>query len=385
MLGALALWGGLALLVTAGCTVEARPPRPGDDAGPLDGGEPRDGSPARFDTPPFDGGFVACEVARNFAEPLPSTLVLQLDTSGSMNCAATATSCVVGDPTPAPDDSRYDVLRLRLLEALDALPDTTRVGLMHYPGGSSSCAPTSPIVPVGELGANRAALGAALAGLTPENVTPTHDAVRAAFAVLRAETAESRFQILATDGRATLCLGCDAACSFAEQDADDLQMIEDIRTARTVDGIRTFVIGVPGTQSFRGVLSDMAVAGGTERAVGCSSAGPSYCHYDLTSASTDLGTGLRDALAAIGGAVLSCEYPIPPNPDGAFDPTLVNVVVIDESGAERTLGRDTTRADGWDYSDDGSRIVLAGPACDAALALRDGRIDVLFGCPTDVF
>ena len=370
----------VALALPACSVVESR-----TDASLIDAPVPPTVDAPRPDIPIRDTGFIACETARSDTSPIPATLVLQLDTSGSMNCAASERSCVVGDPTAAPDDSRYDVLRLRLLDALTALPDATRVGLMHYPGGRSACAPTSPLVPIAELGTNRTALASALGSLVPANVTPTHDAVMAAFAILRSDAGERRFQVLATDGRATLCLGCDAACSFDEQDADDRQMVEDIRRAHDVDGIDTFVIGVPGSQGFRAILSDMAEAGGTARSPGCTAGGPSYCHFDLTDAGTDLSTGLRDALAAIGESVLSCEYEIPPNPDGAFDAGLVNVVLVEEDGTERVVGRDRSRASGWDYSDDGLRIVLHGAACDDALALRGGRIDVQFGCPTELF
>jgi len=205
-----------------------------------------------------------------------------------------------------------------------------------------------------------------------------------AFARLRARPAdETRFMVLATDGAATVCLGCDAGCSFDDQDRDNEDLVADVRRAAEDDDIRTFVIGVPGSSSYRTILSRMASGAGTGRP-GCSDSGPTYCHFDLTDPSLDFGAALRDALGTIGEAVLSCEYDIPDNPDGAFDPTRVNVRLTNDDGTEQTIGRDSSRAAGWDYSDDMSRIELHGDACARARTVTRGRIDVLFGCPTEL-
>jgi len=342
-----------------------------------------DGAPtdARMvDAQPRDFGFDACETTTATAEPLPATLLFQVDTSGSMNCRADDPSCLSGDPTADPDDSRYDVFRQVLVEALAGLPDSTRVGLMHFPV-TFSCAQNTTDVAIDELGTNRASVGTALSSITPEGITPTHDAVSFALGRLRARTDDDdRFLVLATDGASTVCLGCDAACSFDELDDDNDDMVAAIAAA-AAESIPTFVIGVPGSQSFRGILSRMASAAGTGRA-GCSDAGPTYCHYDLTDPTLDFGVALRDTLAAIGDSVLSCEYPIPPNPDGTFDATKVNVRLTDDDGMEMSIPRDPSRADGWDYTDDMDAIILHGPACDAAQSLESGRVDVLFGCPT---
>ena len=327
-----------------------------------------------------DSGFLACETTTAFADPLPATLLFTVDTSGSMNCPANDRSCANAEPSPAPDDSRLDVFRGVLDEALRGLPDATRAGLLTYPV-TFSCARDEPRVPIAELRTARADIDAALSALRPEGITPTHDAVAIGLSRLAARSAEeARFLVLATDGAATVCMGCDAACSFDALDRDNEALIETVRRAAS-DGVATYVIGVPGSQGYRGILSRMANAAGTARA-GCSDAGPTYCHYDLTDAGLDFATALREALGAIGESVLRCEYDIPPNPDGSFDPTRVNVRLTDESGTETSLPRDPGRAAGWDYSDDGARIELHGSACERARAATGGRIDVLFGCPT---
>ncbi len=344
---------------------------------------PADGSiadAAPIDARPRDFGFDACESTSAVAEPLPATLLFQVDTSGSMNCPADDASCLTGDPTADPDDSRYDVFRQVLGDALMSLPDSSRVGLMHFPV-TFSCAQNTTDVAVGELGTNRGAIESALGAITPEGITPTHDAVAFALERLGARSSdEDRYLVLATDGASTVCIECDADCSFDALDADNEAMIDRIEAAAAAE-IPTFVIGVPGSQSFRGILSRMASAAGTGRP-GCSDGGPTYCHYDLTDPSLDFGVALRDALVAIGESVVSCEYPIPANPEGTFDPTKVNVRVTADDGTESAIPRDPSRTDGWDYSDDMDAIILHGPACDTAQSLESGRVDVLFGCPT---
>jgi len=364
-------------LVASGCTVERAPdaggPGPTDALGGMD-----IGVVVRPDAPLSDTGFVACESTSASADRVPATLLLQLDTSGSMNCDASERACLTGDPTPAPDDSRWDVLRLRMNDALAALPDTDRAGLMHFPV-TFSCAGTDAQVPIAPLSSARGYIASAVARLVPEGITPTHDAVANALAILDDEPGPSRYLVLATDGAASTCIGCDAACSFDDLDRDNEALVARVAAARTA-GLSTFVIGVPGSQSYREILSRMASAGGTARA-GCSDAGPVYCHHDLTDPGLDFSTALRDALAAIGEAVISCEYTIPPNPEGAFDPSLVNVR-IESTGSAMDVPRDPGRTSGWDYDDAGTHIVLHGAACEAAQAETTTRVEVLFGCPT---
>jgi len=363
----------LALLFAAGC-----PARGGSDAGmPED--VIRD---TRVSMSPDvllrDTGFEACGMTTATAEPLPATLLFQVDTSGSMNCPAIPSGpCAVADPTADLNDSRWDVFRARLSETLDALPDATRVGLMHYPDPRTTCAPTSPDVPIDVLSTSRAAIQTALLSLTPESITPTHDGVRNGMSQLARSMEANRYLVLATDGAASVCLGCDAGCSFDDQDRDNEAMIRYVEDQARM-GIPTYILGVPGSQGFRTILSRMATAGGSARA-DCTDSGPRYCHFDLTDPSVDFSTGLREALSAIGESTLSCSYPIPPNPDGVFDPLLVNVRLVNDAGVEEVIPQG---ASGWSYSTDMLRIELNMAVCERARMLRRGRIDVLFGCPT---
>jgi hypothetical protein len=151
-------------------------------------------------------------------------------------------------------------------------------------------------------------------------------------------------------------------------------------------GVRTFVIGSPGSEQTRDVLSRLATEGGTA-ANDCSDAGPKYCHFDMTT-EPDLAAGLRNALEEIATRVRSCEYPIPAPPAGqALDPDLVNVLYTPNGAEAVTIGRDPSSSacsEGWQYSADGASIVLCGAACELVRADPTGTVEVLFGCETVV-
>lgn len=332
------------------------------------------------------GGNVEACLSNTFgADAEPANLMFQLDVSGSMNCQPTDAVCATGDPNPT---SRWEVFKKELIKALQTLPDATGAGLFHYPTGKGSfsgnptgCIPQTPDVALGPLSATRAAITTKLNAILPEGGTPTHDAVNVALAALsQANVQGNKFLVLATDGQATFCTGCNLFCSSAEQTADNEQLIQDV-AAKAAQGVRTFVLGAPGSENYRSILSRMAKAGGTESAPGCSDAGPTYCHYDMTS-SPDFGAALAAALQAIGGKALSCTYDIPPQ-DGSFDPLLVNVELT-SNGMKTKLLQDPTHQNGWDYSADQKQILLYGPACDAAKAALSGTMTILYGCPTEV-
>ncbi len=328
-----------------------------------------------------DGGACAADTFK--ADLKPSALVFQIDTSGSMNCPITNASCLADDPTNDPNDSRWDVFRATLNDVLTELPDTLAVGLMHFPNPNTGCAPTMPLVAVDALSTSRSAISSQLASLIPEYITPTRDAVQNALKVAKARNEENRFVVLATDGAATVCLGCNAGCANAGKvpASESEALVSDVKAALDADGIRTFVIGVPGSQTYRSELSKVAEAGGTGREQNCSHTGPNYCHYDLTDATVDFGALLSSTLAAISGSVLACDFAVPTTSD--FDPNKVNVSLT-TGAATTSLKRDPNEMNGWNYTPDGKTIRLFGPACEAAKQVTEGKIDILYGCPTVV-
>lgn len=325
----------------------------------------------------------ACLADTFGAEVTPAQLLFQLDTSGSMNCPPTDTVCASADPMPG---SRWEVFKSKLQVALGQLPSSNSAGLMHYPTGKGTfqgdptgCVPQNVDVPIGPLSTSLNPINAALSALAPAGGTPTHDAITAAFKQLELSQAVGpKYLVLATDGQATFCAGCDLFCSSQEMVTDNEKLIMEVGAAAT-NGIRTFVLGAPGSAPYRTILSRIAEAGQTSAVAGCSHQGPNYCHYDMTTA-PDFATALEAALAAVGGATLSCTYDIPKD-NGTFDPTQVNVQLTINGQITQVL-QDKSHTDGWDYSADGKQIVLYGQTCTNAKAAQNGKIDILYGCPT---
>ena len=105
--------------------------------------------------------------------------------------------------------------------------------------------------------------------------------------------------------------------------------------------------------------------------------------------STDFAADLEQALLEISrNRVLSCVFDVPENPDGGgVDLNKVNVTFTPGDGdAEEVLkdDGDCVEADGWQYSDDRSQIVLCGEVCDRVQADEEARVDIVLGCPTEM-
>jgi hypothetical protein len=150
-------------------------------------------------------------------------------------------------------------------------------------------------------------------------------------------------------------------------------------------GIRTFVVGVPGSEPSRTVLSQIALKGQTA-ANGCD---PELgdCHFDMTTV-TDLATALSEALAKIAGQAIACELPVPQPASGMLDTEAVNVVYTPGTGAANAtiVARDTAMpcdagANGWQYTEDNAKIRLCGAICDTVRSDVGARVDVVLGCP----
>ena len=90
------------------------------------------------------------------------------------------------------------------------------------------------------------------------------------------------------------------------------------------------------------------------------------------------------------GAPLSCEYEIPPPPDGLeFDRDEVNVDYDDGLGF-RTIGRvdsaegcaDVPGAWYYDDADDPTEILMCPLTCDLFKVVGSSSIEIRFGCET---
>ena len=175
---------------------------------------------------------------------------------------------------------------------------------------------------------------------------------------------ENAVVVLVTDGQPN---GCE----------EDISAIASLaQNAFMTSGILTYAIGLTGSQE-----SDMdaiAAAGGTTKGIFIS---------DGATAKQDL----LNALAAIRGSVLDCDFEMPKASNGLqVDPSKVNVKYTPAGGTQMTLGRvpdaaGCGTAPGWYYDNElnPTRILLCPASCNTASVEVDATLEVLLGCVTE--
>jgi hypothetical protein len=312
-------------------------------------------------------------------ELAPAIVELLVDTSLSMD-----------EQAPGSRRSKWVATREVMLEGIDLMPATASVGVVFFPDvavGAMPCFDSQADIAIQSLGgmgsAQRTQIRDSFGKEAPRGSTPTHDAYKYTLAQVAASTLPGqRFLVLVTDGTPTYALNCKGS-GTTQNPADPTPLIPEAASALG-RGIKTFVIGSPGSEGARKSLSQMAEAGGTAKP-GCSHNGPNYCHFDMT-AQPDFTVALRDALASISGLALSCSYDLPPPPSGStLDPGKVNVLFKPQGGDRETLLRSNGSgcSDGWQYSPNGKQILLCGDTCDRVKS-SSGQVSLQFGCSTQV-
>jgi len=336
----------------------------------------------------------ACAGWTSEPELLPTVLQLVVDTSQSMSQSTPATG----------GRNKWEITAEALGIAIDGLPPTTALGLLYYPNmttqGSetprdvSACVNVDALIPIDLLGddgsAHRQRVARSIDDAGPAGSTPTHDAYHYALenGMKPAEFEGNKFMILITDGAPTLELGC--LGEGTPRSPSPTQPIVDEVLLTRQEGIRTFIIGSPGTEDngngedSRPWMSLASVLGGTARS-GCELEGPNYCHIDLSQES-DFASALNSALARILGQIVSCSFELPSPPPGeTLDLGQINVIYSPSSGDEVLIGRDDSPdcQDGWQI-DSNNRVVLCPEACDLVQGDPGGTVELLFGCTSEV-
>lgn len=344
-----------------------------------------------------------CAAAAYRSELLPSSLLWLVDRSGSMNCnlppiTESATCEMQPETADSTQPTKWSTLVGAMSSAvgdLSAVPNTS-VGVTFFSNDNRCGVQSSPNVPLAPLTPSHvAALTAAFANVTPGGGTPIAGALILGYKHLhqQAMAPGNRFVVLVTDGSDS-CLD-----RYAEQGVtgDVVARLIDTEIPKAISvNIRTFVIGAPGSESNRGLLSKIAFTGGTAVNPDCDheSTDPepgAECHFDMT-ATTNFAADLARALEQITGRTAEqCEFDVPaPDDDVEVDPTKVNVDYFengDRMDASRhvELLRDDTLpcdegAEGWQYLEGNTRIRICGSVCERVRADPGPEVVVSLGC-----
>lgn len=334
--------------------------------------------------------------ASTFANQVPGSILIVLDKSGSMSG---------GDGEP--DKWGPTVQAIKAMMAA-AGPDLG-MGLMPFPSGnytgdlpiacvlegfnSPGCIAffadggcedvvELPTVAVAPLSTTAPQISAWLDSEGPGGNTPTLTALERAYAYMSTvDVPGERFVLLITDGVPTTYTPAMAGLPEANLKCGTLADIEAeaLAAAMGAPKLKTFVIGSPGSEDAADFLSQVAINGETPRSPGCSAAAGD-CHYQIGKANFQ--QELETALADISGKLSECVFEIPDGENA--DPDYVNVE-LQTSDMKTPLYKDTSHADGWDYTDDThTKVELFGPACEQFKAEKGAQVSIILGCKTVV-
>ncbi len=158
----------------------------------------------------------------------------------------------------------------------------------------------------------------------------------------------------------TNCCDPEIAGEGAELNCVDREASVSAVAALADAGVRTFVIGIPGTEIFAELLDELAIAGGTARS------GSERAYYDIDDVTT-----LTETLRDIGDTVsTSCEITLEKAPP---QPELLNVYFDAEL-------IESNPDDGWTYEP--RMVTLHGTACDRLQSGDVVQVQIVAGCPT---
>ncbi len=357
--GACALFGWVTL---AGCSDDGTATTSSSSSGA--------GGSGGFTTGSGGNGGITNECASAIIEgdPIPVTMIIMFDKSGSMlfdqkwTGAKTALIAFFQDEASA-----------GLSVALRFFPDDEPMaGCNDVACNIAACA--TPLVDAGELNELPAyadpqqdALVAAVQSKAPEGQTPMYAALAGATQWAQAnidpEGIRQTVVVLVTDGEPN---GCN----------EDIGAISSLAADALSGGnVLTYAIGMEGSNL--GQLDQIASAGGTDTA--------------FVVGNSDVHKGLMDALKEIRKSKLDCEFPMPQSEDvgDEVNPGEINVTYSSAGHDPQTLGQvpSSSACDsggGWYYDDPDTptTIYLCPATCDLVQSDSDAQVSIVVGCKT---
>lgn len=333
----------------------------------------------------------SCNLHAEPAELLPANMLFVIDRSGSMACnpppLTDSATCERDAKRASPDSpSKWEITQTALVASLNILPEPSRVGVSYFSNDDACGVQANASVEFSRnTTAQRDLIRTSLSTVKPAGATPLVGATILAYQHVHQYQQEgllagNSFVVLITDGKQSDACGDPGRCTTAEECTKLLIEQEVPRAAAPEVAIRTFVIGVPGSEADSRTLSRIARAGGTARA-NCDP--DKNCHFDVSSGG-DFSEGLRQALQSIVGQSISCDLPVPLADAG--DLNLLNVVFKPQNRDRKLVPQDTTKpcdggANGWQYAEHNTRIRLCGDFCSQVKSDPGGQLAVVLGCP----
>ena len=349
----------------------------------------------------------SCSQTQVEADVKTVNMLLVLDESGSMDQPPVAGS--TGGPT------KWTIMKSALQTALTQVQDQIDFGLLLFPylesgipadsnNPAETCAVPTDVtsainVPIGMgAGAVQEVL-TKVNGQTPAGGTPTARALKQAYNYFTTGDGRNlpgtKWVLLATDGGPNCNTGltCDAdtctqnidhqcgsglnCCSNAGYIClDDAAVTTQIKSLALV-GVRTFVIGIPGSDAYSASLNTFANAGLMPNKDGLN--GETYYAISSTSAQQDL----VDAFGTITTQLIkSCDIPLkvsPPDPNKVTVAIDCNPVPAITAGSATDAGADGYYVD-YTYNPNPAHIKLVGSTCDSISAQGAHHVDVIVGC-----
>lgn len=364
------------------------------DPGDLFGTDAGDDAAVVFDAPTGDNAPPPADASgfcgNQFFEVVqePPNLYFVLDRSGSM-----------GDPAkPLSATTKYTAVRVACVNVVRDLGSRASFGAAVFPGSpyADDCStglevfPTQRGDPADDPDGGVAAAFATATNVVPIGGTPTAATLSSLLPTLKGLPGKTAV-VLATDGgpncnadyacgtqdciwniegakiNGILCTSVYNCCSSTIPNgpgnsgcldaASSLAAVQTLRDA----GIKTYVVGIPGSEAYSDLLDQLATVGGSARATS-----PHYYRVDDIS-------NLQSTLSQIGDrALVTCEFQLdqaPPEPD------FVNVYL---DGT--LLPYDETN--GWSWTSE-TQLELNGEACAKLENGEVAEVQVVAGCPTE--
>jgi hypothetical protein len=389
-------WAILPLLLSpATCREETRPALVADPVLPPPSEPDSLLDPEETPSPSTISSCGAATVKLEFVRP---NLYFAIDASGSMT--ESIPSGEQGAFPRTPPLSRYAAMTLAVQTLLSRVGHRVNYGATLFPTVDASCDAGEEIQGLspgddvsfavsGEVGPLLRAFLFRISRRSPGGATPVALALRGLVAELSLAGPDT-YVFLLTDGGPNC--NSDARCDVAEcipniegvRTSDGLRCGDEINCCDAslfgaencldrdgsreavqmlaAAGVRTFVIGIPGSDTYAQLLDELALAGGVAR-----SESPHYYRVADAEELTATVSSLGNTVALDCTIVLSSPPPNPALVNLFFDGELVPADPVD----------------GWTFADD-TTVAVTGAACEL---LRTGQVlqaDVIAGCPVVV-